>query len=319
MKILQIHNYYKHRGGESFVLNSEKELLEKKGHSVLQLTADNMDIRNIIFERFNFYKRLSKIIEENNIDVAHVHNIYQIIGPSLYRYFQGKGIPVVQTLHNFRFLCINGLFLDNKNKICELCINGGFSNSKNKKCYQKSKLKSLLMANQVNKGRINGLKFIDQFIALNDFAKNKMILGGFEEQKISIKPNFLTEGNSKIIEDKEYALYIGRISEEKGLDVLIKAFSKINFKLKIAGTGNYLPTVKKLAKNYQNIEFLDHISGAEKESYISKCSFFVVPSKWYEMFPISILEAYQNSKPVIASDLGGLSKIVEDGVTGFFI
>lgn len=317
MKILQIHNYYQTHGGEASVLEAEKELLEQNGHQVVQLLADNKDLYKLPFIKKVFYKKLEETLKTNNIDVGHIHNVFQIIGPKVYKTLYNYNIPIVQTLHNFRFLCPNGLFFDNNHNICELCKNGDFNKCLLKKCYQKSYLKSFLMAARVKKTRKYVENYVSQFIALTDFAKEKFIESGFVNDKIEVKSNFLFLNNNPISHDKKYALYLGRISEEKGLDVLIEAFKKINFILKIAGNGNYLTTLKNKAKEYSNIKFIGFVSGKEKQETLKNCSFMIFSSKCYESFPISILEAYQYHKPVIASNLGGVPNIVRNNYSGY--
>lgn len=317
MKILQIHNYYQIRGGEASVVETEKELLEQNGHQVLQLLAYNKGLYKLPFVKKVFYKKLEEILTTNNIDVAHIHNVFQIIGPKVYKILYNYNIPIIQTLHNFRFLCPNGLFFDNNHNICELCKNGDFNKCVLKKCYQKSYLKSFLMAARVKKTRKYVENYVSQFIALTDFAKAKFIESGFVNDKIAVKPNFLFLNNNPNYHDKKYSLYLGRISEEKGLDVLIEAFKKVNFILKIAGIGNYLTTLKNKAKEYSNIKFIGFLSGKEKQKILKNCSFMVLPSKLYESFPISILEAYQYHKAVIASNLGGIPNIVRNNYSGY--
>jgi len=317
MKILQIHNYYQTRGGEASVVEAEKELLEQNGHQVVQLLADNKDLYKLPFIKKVFYKKLEEILKINNIDIAHIHNVFQIIGPRVYKILYNYNIPIIQTLHNFRFLCPNGLFFDNNHNICELCKNSDFNKCVLKKCYQKSYIKSFLMAARVKKTRKYVENYVSQFIALTDFAKEKFIEGGFVNDKIEVKPNFLFLNKYPISQDKKYALYLGRISEEKGLDVLIEAFKKINFILKIAGNGNYLTSLKNKAKECNNIKFIGFVFGKEKQRILKNCSFMIFPSELYESFPISILEAYQYHKPVIASNLGGIPNIVRNNYSGY--
>jgi len=173
------------------------------------------------------------------------------------------------------------------------------------------------MATRVKKTRKYVKNYVSQFIALTDFAKEKFIESGFVNDKIEVKPNFLFLNNNPNSHDKKYALYLGRISEEKGLDVLIEAFKKVNFILKIAGIGNYLTSSKNKAKECSNIKFIGFVSGNEKQNIIKNCSFMIFPSKLYENFPISILEAFQYHKPVIASNLGGIPNIVRNNYSGY--
>lgn len=319
MKILQIHNYYQYKGGEDSVVLAEKQMLEQSGHIVISLTAHNNQIKDIFKARKSFYKDLETLIENYEFDIAHLHNVYHIIGNDIYEFLAKKKIPIVQTLHNFRFLCPAGLLMDNKNQICEKCLHGNFIPCFKKKCYQHSYIKSLVMQWYVKGGRKNVLQYVDTFIALNPYYKQKFIEAGFVENKIVIKPNFINSDNIKLSEeDGEYALFVGRLSPEKGLEILIKAFSKLSFPLKIAGVGDesYMLELKQLAKGNPNIEFVGFIDGEKKQGLLNNCSFVIVPSIWYENFPVTILEAYSFGKPVIASNIGGLPYLVKDKETG---
>jgi len=317
MKILQIHNYYKTRGGEAFVVSAEKKMLIGYGHEVIQLTADNADIKNYIAKRRTFYNQLIELIKVNDIDVAHIHNVFHIISNKIYKVLSKHNIPIVQTLHNFRFLCPNGLFLDNDMKICRLCNKGELDHSIKKRCYQNSFIKSLFMARNVRKLRNTGFEVIDQFIALSQYAKQEFILGGIAENKISDKANFIEDGDISVIKDGNYGLFLGRISKEKGIETLIKTFKDIDFKLILAGDGSYLNSAKIEAELNANISLTGYVSGEIKSELIANSSFLILPSICFEMFPITILEAYGYSKPVIASDLGGLPEIVIHGETGY--
>lgn len=318
MKILQIHNLYQKQGGEDVVVEIEKMLLENNGHTVLTLIPSNKNINSVIYERRKYFKLLDKLIDENpDIDIAHVHNIFSIIGPSIYDYLNKRGIPIVQTVHNFRFLCPNGLFFDNNKQICELCKHGDFKHAVIKKCYHESYLLSFLMQYQVKLARNSGLKNIDKFISLSNFTKNKLVESGFDVNKIVVKPNFLfPQPPQKVYEHDNYALFIGRLSSEKGVEVVINAFKEVDYKLKIAGTGDILDELKERGKNYPNIEFCGFVAGKEKEKLVSGASFIIVPSLQYENFPVSVLDAFSRGKTVIASRIGSLPEIIIDGFSG---
>jgi glycosyltransferase involved in cell wall biosynthesis len=319
MKILLIHNYYKFKGGEDSVVEAEKELLEKNGNDVYFLSAHNDSIKNVFKTREQFYIQLEKIISTHKIDIAHIHNVYQIIGNKIYDVLHSKKIPIIQTLHNFRFLCPAGLHLDNKNKICEKCSNGKFISCFKKKCYQNSYVKSFLMKEIVNVGRKKVLENVDIFIALNSFYKQKFINAGFPDSKIIVKPNFIDTKKMPKKSHESYALYIGRISIEKGLETLIESFKEIKYDLKIVGSGDsaYLLKLKSLCSSFSNIQFIGFASGLEKEILLKNASFLIIPSICYENFPITILEAYSYGKPVIATKNGGLIELVKHNQTGY--
>lgn len=322
MKILIVHNFYQFKGGEDVVVESECQMLKNFGHEVFTVFPHNNQIKSIIVARKSIYKRINQLLSNYQIDVAHIHNIYHILGNDIYKYLSERGIPIVQTLHNFRFLCPAGLMLDNQHQLCERCSSGNFIHCFTKKCYQHSYLKSFLMQWLVQTGRKEVTKYVSNFITLNPFFRDKFVEVGFDESKIVIKPNFLFRASlstpSSSLADK-YALFLGRLSPEKGVETLIQAFQNISFPLKIAGTGanDYVSELKNKAKAYPHIEFLGFVSGEEKHQLLIGASFLIVPSVWFENFPVTILEAYAHSKPVIASAIGGLPFIIKDNVTGF--
>ncbi len=320
MTILIIHNKYQFKGGEDYVVEAESELLKSEGHIVFLLIASNNFIRDIFFERNKFYKELQNIISDNSIDVAHIHNVYQIIGNDVYSILSKNNIPIVQTLHNFRFLCPAGILMDNSHQICEKCSKGNFKSCFTKKCYQSSYIKSFVMKELIKKGRNEVLKNVNIFIVLNEFCKNKYVESGFNSKNMRIKPNFLFYKPIKQNEKKEeYALYLGRIAPEKGVDYLIEAFETIDFPLKIAGTGDLglVNKLKEKARKNKNIQFLDFVKDEAKQNLIQNASFLIIPSIWYETFGLVGLEAYALSVPILASNIGGLSSIVKNGETGY--
>ncbi len=322
MNILQIHNYYQYKGGEDGVVEAEKKMLEDNGHKVFSLCAHNNKVRKLFSARKQFYEELEHILSENQIDVAHIHNVYQIIGNDIYQKLADKNIPIVQTLHNFRFLCPAGLMMDNEHKICELCSQGSFTNCVTKKCYQRSYAKSFFMQMLVKKGRKSVQQYVTKFLALNPFYLKKYAEAGFDQSKLCIKPNFLFDQEAEQYAsdtDENYALFIGRISPEKGIEIVIDAFKNLPFKVKIAGTGDdaYVASLKERSSGFSNIEFCGFASGDKKHNLLKSASFLIVPSIWYENFPMTILEGYAYQKPVIASNIAGLPHIVKDQSTGY--
>ena len=320
MKILQIHNKYQFAGGEDVAVSTEKKMLVSQGHQVYSIESSNSKLMNIYSDRINVYKEINTLIDNEKIDVAHIHNVYHVLGNHVYELLAKKNIPIVQTLHNFRFLCPAGLFLDRKSEKCEHCKCGDFHHSVLKKCYRDSYLQSLAMMKLSSRGRESTLKNVDRFIALNQFYKTKYIEGGFNEDKISIKPYVMFNENTKFEQTTgEYALYLGRISKEKGVEILLSAFAELGKNLVIAGIGekNYYHDLVERFSQFKNIEFKGFVKGDDKIKILSNAQFIVVPSIWFENSPLTIYESYSLMKPVIASNIGGLPAIVKDGETGF--
>jgi hypothetical protein len=218
MNILQIHNLYQFKGGEDTVVEAERQLLLSNGHNVITLTAHNDDIKNYFKAKRKFYNELEDILHNYSIDIAHIHNVYQIIGSNIYELLKSNNIPIVQTIHNFRFLCPAGLFY-NKGKICEKCKSGSFLHCALDRCYQNSYIKSAIMAYLVKLGRDSVTKSVDRFIVLNPFFKQKFVEAGFDDTKVVIKPNFIFDELKSTINELSdrggYALFLGRISQER--------------------------------------------------------------------------------------------------------
>jgi glycosyltransferase involved in cell wall biosynthesis len=318
MKILQIHNEYQFKGGEDIVVEVERKQLLSGGNEVFSLIANNKSIKHLFSERKIYYEQLNSIIEQHSIEVAHIHNVYHIIGNDLYKLLSFQNIPIVQTLHNFRFLCPAGLFMDNSHHICEKCSQGSFINCALKKCYQNSHLKSFGMSVLAKNGRENVLKYVDKFIVLNEFSRNKFVQYGFNPDKLVVKSNFIDDIKLATSE-YNFILYIGRLSPEKGVESLIEAFVRLELPIKIAGSGDevYVGKLKALAEKNKQIEFLGYVQGESKDELIKKSQLLIIPSLCYENFPVSILEAYSYGKPIIASNIGGIPFIVKDGETGY--
>ncbi len=333
LNILFCHNYYQHLGGEEETVFKEKELLERNGHKVILFTRNSDEIDNFnFFQRifslfevvFSFlvYRRLKKIIEKESPDIVHVHNIFPLISPAVYYAAKSCHIPVVQTLHNYRFLCLNGLFLRNNGRICEKCQKGDFIYGILNKCYRRSFMQSFVMAFVLfihREIRTFNSK-VDILIAPSCFLKDKFTKVGFPESKFCVKPHFTEiSDNMSLAPFENYAVYIGRLSKEKGLFTLVKAFKKINeVNLKILGEGayrerldNYI-TEEKIA----NVSLFGYIKGAEKDKILKRAMFLVLPSEWYENMPYAILESFACGVPVIASSIGGLRELVTDGYNG---
>jgi len=335
MKILICHNYYKERGGEDFVFEYEVKTLKKRGYDVILYNKYNADIKSFIkkigvflsfFFSFYTYKEIRKIINKEKPDIAHIHNIFTLISPSIYFTLKRYKIPIIQTIHNFRFFCSNGLCLRN-GKICTKCVKNRFSNIFNicndKKLYD---LFLSVIIYFVRKFRMYD-RFVDYFIVPSTFVKNKMIACGLSDNKITIKRNTLNSKKNIIIENyyktykgKKYFLFIGRLSEEKGIDNLIKIFKEIdNIELKILGDGPLISGISKLIEhdNLNNIKMLGYVKGNLKNKLIFDGLAVIIPSIWFENCPLVLIESLMMGIPVIVNNIGALSEFISNGYNGF--
>jgi len=331
MKILILHNRYKFAGGEEAVVDAEANLLRYQGHKVILFELSNEALENCsIFQKlllpfrclwsFSSFRKIRRIIKEEKPDVAHIHNTFFLMSPSVYYACRSRKIPVVQTLHNFRFICpLATLYRDGK--ICRECLGRGLMMSIKHKCGSKSWLWTLAMLSVINLHQKNKTfkRYIDKYIALSNFSRQQFIQAGYDGKKIEVKPNFINFDPGARKEVGNYALYVGRISPEKGLDVLLEAWKKTgHLELKIAGNGKELEEFRLYSKrNSLNINFLGQISNAEVFKLIKKSLAVIIPSRCNENFPRIVVETFACGVPLIASRSGALAEIIEDGKTGW--
>lgn len=326
--MLLLHNHYQQPGGEDQVFAAESDLLQAHGHQVLQYTLHNDSVTDM--SRLNLagatlwnravYRELRALIRRERPQVAHFHNTFPLISPAAYYAARAERVPVVQTLHNYRLLCPNALFFRD-GRVCEDCLGRtvpwpGVIHA----CYRGSHSSSSVVASMLTAHRALGTwtQMVDVYIALSEFARQKFIQGNLPAEKIVIKPNFVHadpgvgEGRGK------YALFVGRLSQEKGLGTLLAAWERLGEKvpLKIAGDGPLASEVAKAARRIRNIEWVGRQSKDRVLALMKDAHTLIFPSLWYEGFPMVIAEAYAVGLPVIASDLGSMSSLVDNDRTG---
>lgn len=327
MKILLIHNHYLEKGGEDEVVTAEAKLLTEHGHKVILYEKSNAYIESLPFFKklafilleLNFskvvYKEIKEIVKMQKPDIAHIHNIFVCITPSVYFALKEENIPIVQTLHNYRFFCLKGIFF-NKGNICEKCKGKKFFNAVAGKCWRNSFMLSLFLGKLLTKMGYF-LKNIDSYIVLSKFSRDKFIEYGLNKQKMYLKRNFLdieTDGNTR---DNNYALFIGRLVDYKGIETLMEAFKICpSYKLKIIGDGPMSREVGSFTSSYTNIEWLGKLNRDSLLGIIKNSSFLIFPSECYETMGMVILESFVFSKPVLASNLGAVKELVIEGVNG---
>lgn len=334
-KVLLVHNYYQQGGGEDKVFAQEEALLRSKGIEVELYTVHNDLINNqTLMNKAKMaleatwssteYKRIKKKLMDMKPDVVHVHNFFPIISPSIYYACNHLNIPVVQTLHNYRLMCPAATFL-RENKVCEKCVTGSLINSVINGCYRGSRVQTVPLVTMISLNRMLGTwgNKVNRYIALTEFSKRKFIEGGIPDDKITVKPNFIsTKDNTESIRNinQNYLLYVGRISTEKGVRNLLEAWQHIkdqkNMKLLIVGEG---PEKEQLSMLYahKSVEFVGNQPSNKVLEYMKHAKYLIVPSIWYEGFPMTIVEAYSVGTPVICSQIGSLQEVVQNEVTGF--
>jgi len=331
MRILLVHNFYQQFGGEDSVAHSEHQLLKDHQEEVLTYTRHNDEIKAYNYRektRFAFQtifsrrtkKDIQTLVKTFAPDVAYIHNVFPLISPSLYHTFHALGVPTVQVIHNFRFLCPSG-WLYTQGQVCERCALGNYLHAVRYKCFRDSRTLSGLYSVSIGLGRFAGmLDKISAFVCLTEFSKQKLLEVGVPAHKVFVRPNFIdASATVPWCGEGAYAVYMGRLSSEKGLWTLIRAFEQSpETTLKVMGTGPLETPLRNYVKErgLQNIDFLGFQQGQKKWEIIKKSLFTIVPSEWYENFPVVVLEAYAAARPVIASNLGSLPYVVEDGRSG---
>lgn len=325
LRILVVQNHYLNFAGDDVVVANESSMLSAKGHEVSLWSMHNKDLttlRSHIHTALNLtYNRQSKVrlsrhIAEFRPDVMHCHNLFPQITVSAYDAAAEAGIPIVQTLHDFRSVCcING-FLYRNGRICELCVAGSPYWGAWHRCYRNSWLGSFVTAHALDRQRRVGTlqKRVNCFIALSEPSRRQFIAAGLPEGRIVVKPNFMSDPGTPPACSREGALFVGRLSPEKGLQTLVKAWDGIDFPLQILGGG---PLHLSLSADLSRwISVLGHKPHAEVGPAMRKARFLVMPSEYIEGFPMVIVEAFANGLPIIASRLGTMADAIEDGITG---
>ena len=328
MNVLIVHNYYKIRGGEDVVFENEVEALKKKSsanvftYSVNNQETDGGFLHKIIFlgKILSGNRRVSneilKIIKNKKIDIVHFHNVFPLITPFVYRFLKKpSNVKIVQTIHNFRFVCPSGLLFHN-GKICKSCLmTGNFKPCISSKCYRDSKLFSVLYSYLIKKTAISVRNDIYLCLTLNEFAKSILVQAGFKDDKIKVRGNSLPDIEIKKPFEPSHYLFVGRLSEEKGVEIAIKAFVSLpECDFVIAGTGPLYNELKEKYKNYQNIKFAGFCDGEKKEDLFYRTKALIVPSIWYENFPMVTIEAFRYGIPVIGNAWGAIGGIATDNV-----
>jgi glycosyltransferase involved in cell wall biosynthesis len=328
MRILSIHNRYQIRGGEDESRESEERLLREMGHDVQAYEENNERVQELgamktamrtVWSQES-YRTVKHTLRTSQFDLVHVQNFFPLISPSVYYAAKSEGVPVVQTLRNYRLLCPNGLFFRD-GQVCESCVGKsvpypGVVHG----CYRESQMATGAVAAMISVHRAmdTWLKMVDVYIALTEFARQKFIASGFPADKIIVKPNFVHPDPGVGQGSGGYALYVGRLSVEKGLDTLLDAWAKLDtpMPLKIVGEGPLAPQVAALAQRLPQVEWLGRQPIARVHALMGEAKMLVFPSKWYETFGRVAVEAFAKGTPVIASNIGAIAELVEHGSTG---
>ena len=334
-KVLIVHNYYQIPGGEDTVVANEKKLLEDHGHEVILYTRHNSELKTLskiqklllpISTIFNFqtYKDVKKIIREEKIEIVHVHNTLNLISPSVYYAAFACHVPVVQTVHNFRLLCPGATFF-REGHVCEECLSKGLVCAVKHKCYRGSRVQTLACAISTWIHRLIGTYKKLNYICLTDFNKDKLLqLKQIKKEKVFVKPNYVEEAKEIVPykNRKNQFIYVGRLEEIKGIDVLLEAWKLMKAEapeLIMCGKGPLEEWAKEYIEknNLSKVKLLGFIPNTEVRKLIGESKALVLPTQVYEGFPMTIAESYACGTPVIGSDLGNTGSLIKNGISGY--
>ena len=387
VNILVVHNFYRIPGGEDTVVANETALLRQNGHEVVTYTRSNNEfadlkgfskLKKLLLPFVTIYnprtaREVKRIIKEQKIDVVHVHNTLNLISPAVYYASVKCGVPVVQTIHNFRLLCPAATFYreeggqevkgrtekeiartgccekeitkpdcagkdDAKQEctghVCEDCVNKGLSCALKHKCYRGSYLETLACVMLLSIHRFLGIYKKINYICLTEFNRQKLLesaaLLGIDDSQVFVKPNFMTKCNDASANTSpdcgKYFLYAGRLDKLKGVDFLVKSWKEDLPKLVVCGTG---PLESDMGTEIMScgqdtgteimscVELRGYVSHEEVMNLVENATGVILPTRWYEGFPMTIVESYSVGTPVIATNIGNAGSLVIDGVTGY--
>jgi len=328
MKILAVHNRYQQPGGEDQVFVEETALLESRNHRVVRCEVHNDQVeymnpltlaKDTVWNT-SVYRELGALIRRERPDVAHFHNTLPLISPSGYYAARAEGVPVIQTLHNYRLLCPVALFFRD-GRVCEDCMGKvvpypGVVHG----CYRGSRAASGVVATMLTLHRAwrTWTEMIDVYVALTEFARDKFVEGGLPAGKIVVKPNFVAPDPGRGQGGGGYALFVGRLAPKKETGTMLSAWDRLGtgVPLKIVGDGPLKDQVVRAAAGRSNVEWLGHRPLADVHALMRKADVLVFPSEWYETFGRVAAEAFAAGTPVIAANIGAVAELVEHGRTG---
>jgi len=329
VKILLCHNYYRYRGGEDVSFEADVEMLRSFGHEVCAYTKDNLEIesrpslslgKNTIWNG-KTEKEVADIIDRFHPDVLHCNNVFPQISPSVYRAANRRGVAVVQALRNYRLLCANGYFFRD-GSVCTKCVGKSIAYpALIHACYRQSRpATAAVVGMQMVHAALGTWKNrVDMFFTPSAFSRSIFVGSGIDADQIAVRTNFVHPNIGPGDGNGGFALFIGRISPEKGLPVLLKAWEKLDqtLPLKIVGRGPDEERLRREFGHLTNVEWLGQRSTAEALALVGDAKCLIMPSEWFETFGRTIAESFSRGTPVIASRLGAMAELVSDGESGY--
>ena len=331
--LLMVHNYYREPGGEDAVFEAEANLLARHGHRIERVTIHNDGIPDdlgavgrvqlaarTLWSR-QTYQEVRSRRHRLKPDMALFHNTFPLISPSAYGACREARVPVVQTLHNYRLICPNATFFRD-GRLCEDCLGKtppwpGVLHA----CYRNSRSQTAVVAAMLTGHRLRRTwaRDVDVYIALTEFARQKFVQGGLPADRVVVKPNFVHPDPGVGAHDGNFVLFVGRLATNKGVETLLRAWELLEgpVPLRIVGDGPLAWLVQRAGDSRPTIKYEGRLARNAVVALMREARALIFPSGWYECFPLTILEAFACSLPVIASRLGAMAEIVDDGRTGF--
>jgi len=322
VRVLQVHTNYREAGGEDAVIAAEAELLRGAGHDVIPWTRENPDsalgaVAALLQAPLNrrAAREVAAAAREANPDVVHVHNTWYATSPAVFGALRDAvAAPIVMTLHNYRLVCANGLLLRD-GAPCELCVGAGPWNAVRYGCYRDSRALSIPAAATIafNRRRRSWSDGVDRFLALTEFARGRLLAGGLPAAKVEVKANFVPDPGprSSPAANSNQILFVGRITAEKGINTLLRAWEQAappGLELVVAGDGPLFAELR--ARRVAGVTMLGRVERNVVADLMLESRALVFPSEWYEGMPMTLLEAFAAGLPVLGSDLGSMTEML---------
>lgn len=328
MKILLCHTYYQQRGGEDESFSAEARLLEDRGHDVIRYTLHNDALsamsswqaaRAAIWNP-QTYRDARRLLRQHRPAVMHCTNIFPLMSPAVYYAARAERVPIVQSLRNYRLFCPGALF-QRDDRVCEDCLGRLVAwPAIRHRCYRNSRLASAAVTAMLAFHRLLGTwnRVVDLYFTLTRFARHKLLQGGLAPGRVLVKPNFVHPDPGPGAGSGGYAIFVGRLSAEKGVDTLLQAWQHLEGRipLRIVGDGPLAEMVRKAAATQPGVTWLGRRPLSEVLDLIGAAAVLIMPSTWYETFGRTIIEAFAKGTPAIVSRLGAMAELVEPGRTG---